>query len=214
MVRAIPGRLTFQQIARRELRGFAVRTLRGLGDAVLTNSLVQLAQNAGFSGNDALTAAAIALAESSGVPTKYNAETQAGTPLGKGSFGLWQIYLYKHPQFSGWNLYDPQTNANAAFQVYQSEGFRAWTTYKTGAYLKYLPQAVPAATPEPPLTIDNNTGQVITDSTPTPPPALPDDDVTAASILPLPAGVKPGNVLLLTGLAVGAYLLADTLFGD
>lgn len=214
MVRPIPGRPTFQQIARRSLRGFAVRTLRGLGDTLLTNSLVQLAQNAGFTGNDANIAAAIAMAESSGIPTKYNPEVKAsgGTPQGQGSYGLWQIYVKKHPQFAGWNLYDPQTNANAAYSVYQNEGWTAWTTFKTGAYKQYLPATVaqqPVEQPAPPLTIDATTGKVVTDYTPTP---LPDDDVTAAYIPP--AAPSAPNVLLLTGLAVGAYLLADTLFGD
>lgn len=204
MVRAIPGRPTFKQIARQQLRGFAVRTLQELGDTINANPLQQLAANAGFTGDDVAIAAAVAMAESSGNPRIYNPETAAGTPSGKGSYGLWQIYLNAHPQFSGWNLYDPQTNANAAFRVWQQEGWRAWTTYKNGAYRKYLPApSSPTGTPEP-LTIDATTGQVVTDTMPT-------ADATAESVLPPTSGT---NVLLLTGIAVGAYLLADTLFGD
>lgn len=109
--------------------------------------IASLASNAGFSGNDVVTAVAIALAESSGIPSKYNPEPQAHAPIGKGSYGLWQIYLNAHPQFAGWNLYDPATNATAAFQVYQQQGFMAWTTYKFGQYRGYLNQVLQALAP-------------------------------------------------------------------
>jgi hypothetical protein len=96
--------------------------------------IASLASAAGFAGSDLITSVAIALAESSGNP--------AATGL-LGEIGLWQIYPAAHPEFgpdfSG--LYDPQTNAIAAFQVYQRAGnsFRPWSTYPT-IYLRYLPQ--------------------------------------------------------------------------
>jgi hypothetical protein len=97
------------------------------------------AENAGFTGEDLITAVAIALAESSGNPNVYNPETGAGAPSGEGSYGLWQIYLYMHPEFNGMNLYDPQTNANAAYSIYAAAGgFSPWTTYGSGAYESYV----------------------------------------------------------------------------
>src|SRR5258708_6702432 len=125
-----------------------------------------LAANAGFTGSDVNVAAAIAMAESSppGNPNSYNPETAAkgGTPQGKGSYGLWQIYLRDHPEFAGWNLYDPQTNANASYRVFQTAGsFSPWTTFRSGAYMAYLQQAQP----QDPLTIDASTGEVIDSST-------------------------------------------------
>ena len=108
------------------------------GTAYTKNELVSFATNAGFSGDDANTAAAIALAESRGNAHAYNPETAAGAPIGQGSFGLWQIYLHAHPEFFGLALYDPQVNANAAYNVYQSQGWNAWSTYKSGAYTNYL----------------------------------------------------------------------------
>lgn len=99
------------------------------------------AQSAGFSGQDLLTAVAVALAESSGDPNVYNPETAApgGTPPGQGSYGLWQIYAKEHPEFSGWNLNDPQTNANAAFRLYSAAGgFSPWAAYNSGQYQAYL----------------------------------------------------------------------------
>lgn len=103
--------------------------------------LLKLAQNAGFTGQDAITAAAVAQAESAGNPNAYNPETAAGTPDGKGSYGLWQIYLNAHPEYEGVNLNDPQTNANAAFNVYSEAGssFSPWTSYKNGRYAAFLP---------------------------------------------------------------------------
>jgi hypothetical protein len=65
----------------------------------------------------------------------------------------------------------------------------------------------PADTSQPPpLTIDATTGQVIPDTTDV--TALP--DVTPAMF----AGLTPAQILVLTGLAVGAYLLSDLLTGD
>jgi hypothetical protein len=102
--------------------------------------IAQYAAAAGFP--DVATATAIALAESSGDPNAVNPE---------GSYGLWQIYVPAHPEYAGANLFDPQTNANAAFDIYSaSGGFTPWTTYKTGAYLKYLGTAQASLTPSIP----------------------------------------------------------------
>jgi hypothetical protein len=163
-----------------------------------------LAQSAGFTGSNIDTATAIALAESSGNPAEYNPEPLApgGTPPGQGSYGLWQIYLKAHPEFAGENLLDPATNAAAAYRVYTVSGFRAWTTYRSGAYLQYLP--APAA---PPLTIDASTGQPILDLTPTPPPPSMLQTVMGAAA----AGLGPWQIALLTGGAIGLYFLADAL---
>lgn len=192
-------------------RSYAAATRRGrgmgaLGAALDYGTLVQLAQNAGFSGSDAQVAAAIALAESSGNSGAYNPETQAkgGTPQGQGSYGLWQIYLKAHPQFNGQNLYDPQTNANAAYQVFLQQGFSAWTTFTDAAYMAYLyspPAPGQAAPASAPLTIDASTGQPIEDVTPTP---------DAASVFS-PGGASKGEILFLTAAAYGLYLLADHL---
>lgn len=98
--------------------------------------ILGLAANAGFSGDDLVTAAAVALAESGGDPQAYNPEQSAGAAQGHGSFGLWQIYLTAHPEFAGENLLDPQVNAAAAYAVYSAAGgsFRPWSTFQSGAY--------------------------------------------------------------------------------
>lgn len=106
--------------------------------------LLKLAENAGFTGQAAITAAAIAQAESAGNPNAYNPEMASSAPDGKGSYGLWQIYLNAHPEYEGVNLNDPQTNANAAFNVYSEAGssFSPWTSYKNGRYAAFLPTGV------------------------------------------------------------------------
>jgi hypothetical protein len=130
-----------------------------------------VAATAGFSGADLDTAVAIALAETNppGNPSSYNPESQKGTPQGQGSYGLWQIYLWKHPEFAGINLMDPQENAHAAYQVYSQHGFTPWTTYTSGKYRAFLhpaPYVPPADLPgspyqgpgSPVLTLDAATG--------------------------------------------------------
>lgn len=108
--------------------------------------LLGLAANAGFVGPDLDTAVAVALAESGGNPTAYNPEKAAGAVQGKGSFGLWQIYITAHPEFAGENLLDPQTNAAAAYSIYAAAGnsFSPWSMFKNGAYEAQL-AAVQAA---------------------------------------------------------------------
>lgn len=99
------------------------------------------AQTAGFTGDDLVTAVAVALAESSGNPQAHGDLSLSGS----GSYGLWQIYAHAHPEFGPdfTQLYDPQTNANAAYSVYQAAGnsFTPWSTFKNGAYSTYLNSA-------------------------------------------------------------------------
>ena len=108
--------------------------------ALSIEQLIALASGAGFSGPDLGTAVSIALAESGGNPQAYNPERAAGAAQGHGSYGLWQIYITAHPEYSAAQLLDPAYNAAAAFSVYQSAGnsFHPWSTFKNGAYLAHL----------------------------------------------------------------------------
>jgi hypothetical protein len=158
-----------------------------------------VAANAGFAGADLATAVAIALPESGGDPSAYNPESQKGTPPGQGSYGLWQIYLWKHPEFAGINLMDPQENAHAAYQLYSQHGFTPWATYNSGKYRAFLtaaqlPGTAPSGAPymvnfDQPLTIDAATG-------------LP---VDTASITPslVPDSPSFGTVILWVALGIG-----------
>lgn len=108
--------------------------------------LVGFAEQGGFPPNVAPTMAAIAMAESSG-----NNVIQKGQPYATTGYGLWQITPgNSEPQFGvDTAMLNPVNNAKAAYAKYQHQGLGAWTTYKDGAYTKYLngnPAGVGAAT--------------------------------------------------------------------
>jgi hypothetical protein len=114
-----------------------------LGAKLTGSDVVRVARNAGFTGDDLAIAVAIAYAESGG-----NANAVGDTSLApeRGpSIGLWQINIGSraHPEYADVPLTDPQTNANAAFAVYQQAGssFRPWSTFTNGAYQAHLDQA-------------------------------------------------------------------------
>lgn len=107
---------------------------------------------AGFSPDQAVTMTAVALAESSG-------RTDAHNPNGEDSRGLWQINYQVHPEFDGWDLYDPLTNARAAYSVsLKGSDISPWTTTHgvgDAAYLQYQDEAEMAAR----INGDNSTGR-------------------------------------------------------
>ncbi len=104
------------------------------GGNLTAEQIRSLASNAGFSGWDLETAVAIAFAESSG-----NSASVGDLTLGI-SVGLWQVNLKYHPEYTHQELLDPQTNANAAYSIYQAAGnqFTPWSTFKNQAYLRHL----------------------------------------------------------------------------
>lgn len=106
--------------------------------------IYQVALQAGFSPDDAVTWTAIALAESGGDP-------RAHASRGEDSRGLWQINLNAHTNRWG-DLYDPVVNARAAYEVSQGGStLRPWSvTHAANAgtprdYRTYLDQAQAAA---------------------------------------------------------------------
>jgi Lysozyme like domain len=99
------------------------------------------ASKAGFSGDDLGIAVAVAQAESHGNPTAHNSKPPDD------SYGLWQINMLgalgpeRRKQFgitSNVQLYDPTTNAKAAYMIWKGSGWKAWTTYTSDEYKKYL----------------------------------------------------------------------------
>lgn len=115
------------------------------GKAKLAN-LASLVRSAGFPANEAATMVAIAMAESGGRADAHNNNRSTGDD----SYGLWQINMIddlgpeRRRQFgiSGNSaLWDPATNARAARKVRASQGFGAWSVYRSGAYKQYLPAA-------------------------------------------------------------------------
>lgn len=128
---------------------------RGLGAACATLNPVQIFQvatAAGFPWSTAIQMTAIALRESGGCPTAHNPGP------GEDSYGLWQINVQGNPGILGQlglsdptQLYDPATNAAAAFLMWGGNDANlntAWYINQPGysqAYLAQLPAAQAAA---------------------------------------------------------------------
>lgn len=81
--------------------------------------------------------AAIAMAESGGRSDAVGHNSNGSTDT-----GLWQINSVHN--VSG--MTDPIANAKEAVKIYKSQGLKAWTTYTSGAYKKFLKSGVAADT--------------------------------------------------------------------
>ena len=122
------------------------------------------AKAAGFSGANLAKAVAIALAESGG-----NAEAHNAVPPDN-SYGLWQINMLgsmgpaRRKQFglkSNEDLYNPTTNAKAAYSIASGgKNFGPWSTYGSGAYLRYMSRANKASGNPDSAGIDSGGGGV------------------------------------------------------
>jgi len=112
------------------------------------SDMLKISLTSDFTEDEAVIMAAIGMAESSGRPLAHNTEGDDN------SYGLFQINMLDRPGFmmgeerrgqfgldSNEQLFDPLVNGKAAKFIYDMQGFEAWTVYKTGAYLKYLPAA-------------------------------------------------------------------------
>jgi murein DD-endopeptidase MepM/ murein hydrolase activator NlpD len=117
------------------------------GGQLTMEQLVGLAKGAGFSDGDAVIMAAIAKGESGG-----NSNAKNFKPPDK-SYGLWQINMIDNlgparmKEFGLQRedqLFDPVTNAKAAYAIRKSQGLGAWTIYKNGAYKNHLAAATAA----------------------------------------------------------------------
>jgi len=103
------------------------------------------ARAVGLKGEKLKIAIAVALAESGGNPKAWGDRSLPG----KGSRGLWQIYVMPGsksgpPRF--WNnpkaLENPLTNAKSMMAIgHGGKNWGPWTTYRTGAYRKFLKEA-------------------------------------------------------------------------
>lgn len=114
------------------------------------NQIAEFALTAGFSEEQAVTAVAIALAESAG-STAAVGDAHLRNEKWGASIGLWQIRTLNDPEKYGSRsdlmrdfsrLFDPEFNARAAFEISgRGRNWSPWTVYKTGAYEQYLGRA-------------------------------------------------------------------------
>lgn len=100
--------------------------------------LEQLWINAGGPKSIAPVMAAIALAESSGIPSETNKTDNGGRQT---SWGLWQISDGTHNMPVA-NILDPNVNAQQAVKKYRTQGLTAWGTYTSGRYRQFLQSGV------------------------------------------------------------------------
>jgi hypothetical protein len=113
------------------------------GDVLPDWAIAKAAHAAGFRGAAAVTAVAIALAESGGRPRAHNR-----TPPDD-SYGLMQINYYGNLRAGRTaaygppeGLFDPEKNMRAAFAISSGgKNFTPWTTYTSGAYLLHKNRA-------------------------------------------------------------------------
>lgn len=100
--------------------------------------IAALLDGAGFPRGELVTGVAVALAESGGDPGARN-----NSPPREDSQGLWQINTLAHPWTAGTNLYDPATNAAAAYRVWTQAGgsWRPWGAYTNSSFRQYLDRA-------------------------------------------------------------------------
>jgi len=105
-------------------------------------------RQAGFNHNEAVILTAVAGGESGWNPRAHNPKPPDN------SYGLFQINMLgamgpeRRKAFGiskNEDLFDPATNAKAAYMIYKWQGFRAWSVYSSGAYKQYLGKAEQAA---------------------------------------------------------------------
>lgn len=108
--------------------------------------LAAVLYKAGFRGETLVTMVALAYPESGARPDAYNGNTKTGDQ----SYGLWQINMLgsmgpaRRKQFglqSNEDLFDPLTNAKAAYEIHRSQGLGAWGAYRHGRHKAYLDEA-------------------------------------------------------------------------
>lgn len=110
--------------------------------ALSANDIAAAATSAGFSGNDVRIAVAVALAESGGRPDATHRNSNGST-----DYGLWQINSVHKEILSAGTWSNPTDNARMAYQVWKNAGgkWTPWTTYKTGAYLRFMTTPINAS---------------------------------------------------------------------
>lgn len=115
--------------------------------ALTPAQLADYDRKAGWPPAEIPTAVAVEMAESSGDPTAVG-PSYAGDA---GSWGLFQVQSGQHPDLVKKYgrralLSDPLAESKAGLDVFNAEGWSAWSVYKQGTYRKYLKDS-PGSTP-------------------------------------------------------------------
>jgi hypothetical protein len=127
-----------------------------------TKPLTNILKQAGFGPRGVDIAYAVAMAESSGNARSHNTNSSTGD----NSYGLFQINMIgsmgpaRRKQYhlkSNNDLFDPLTNAKVAYAMSnKGRDWSPWSTYKNGAYKKYLGKSGAAAGTKDSKTVGDN----------------------------------------------------------
>ena len=108
-----------------------------------TQQIAQGLRQAGFAEDIIPTMTAVTMAESGGNPYAHNPNRETGD----NSYGVLQINMIdgmgpeRRAEFglqSDDQLFDPQTNFNAAKKIYDTQGIGAWGAYTNGSYKQHM----------------------------------------------------------------------------
>lgn len=115
-----------------------------VGDTLTDQQIAGWAKAAGIPDDKLGIAVAIALAENGSADIS---RVSAVNFDGSRDYGIWQINDHAHPEkFERWPQWWSQTNAQMMAAVSgNGQNWSPWTTYKTGAYLLFLPRGNAAA---------------------------------------------------------------------
>lgn len=105
--------------------------------------LMGVVTRAGWTGDDAITAFAVARAESGGRPAAVNDKNSNGSS----DYGLFQINSIHTQLLASGNKFDANDNARMAMQVWKEAGnkWTPWSVYNSRSYVMFTPQAKAAA---------------------------------------------------------------------
>src|SRR4051812_14614922 len=106
------------------------------GDHYSAVQVAQLAQQAGFAGNDWVVSVAVAEAESAGWTRARLINTDCSVDR-----GLWQINSFWHSEVSDSCAFSPSCAANATHTIWAARGWPEWVTYTNGAYQAHMAEA-------------------------------------------------------------------------
>ncbi len=96
-------------------------------------TVVKVAEMAGFTRDEAITATAIAISESHLNPKAIHIN-------GNGSVdrGLWQINNRAWSDFPAWRAYDVEKSAKMALHIYREQGWSGWATWNNGMAQEWI----------------------------------------------------------------------------
>lgn len=172
---------------------------------IISDSMIAAyAKGVGFTGDDAVTATAIAIGESGGNANAHNYNILTRDD----SYGLWQINMFGslgQPRLIQFGivikeqLLDPGTNAKAAYSIFKAQGFKAWSVWVSGAYRVHMARAKTA--------VDAAANVIVNPSTGTQVGGKVGDIID--SLNPLPGLMKwvEAGVLRIAGFVAGAVLV-------